>query len=67
MFSCSLLHEATPMRREDAGMRPLPFLYDDAAAAIRAQNNAFLGAGVGAYTCRGNDCGVTVRGQLRRR
>ncbi len=37
VFSCSLLHEATPvlMGRRYAF---LPFLYDDAAAAIRQQN-----------------------------
>ena len=48
VFSCSLLHEATPMIR---GRRyaTLPFLYDDAAAAMRARNNAFLGEGVNAY------------------
>lgn len=48
VFSCSLLHEALPVTK---GVRYvfLPFLYDDAAAAIREQNNAFLGEGVGAY------------------
>jgi hypothetical protein len=37
VFSCSLLHEATPVTR---GRRYvfLPFLYDEAAAAIRIQN-----------------------------
>jgi predicted 2-oxoglutarate/Fe(II)-dependent dioxygenase YbiX len=37
VFSCSLLHEATPVTR---GLRyaSLPFLYDDAGAAIRAAN-----------------------------
>jgi predicted 2-oxoglutarate/Fe(II)-dependent dioxygenase YbiX len=42
VFSCSLLHEALPVT---AGRRyaTLPFLYDDAAAAIRAQNAQFLG------------------------
>jgi predicted 2-oxoglutarate/Fe(II)-dependent dioxygenase YbiX len=37
VFSCSLLHEATPVTR---GTRYciLPFLYDDAAAAIRLKN-----------------------------
>jgi predicted 2-oxoglutarate/Fe(II)-dependent dioxygenase YbiX len=37
IFSCSLLHEATPVTR---GIRyaTLPFLYDDAAARIRQQN-----------------------------
>ncbi len=37
VFSCSLLHEATPVTR---GLRyaTLPFLYDDAAAQIRQQN-----------------------------
>ncbi|MBY0334808.1 MAG: 2OG-Fe(II) oxygenase, partial [Acetobacteraceae bacterium] len=37
VFSCSLLHEATPVTR---GVRfaTLPFLYDDAAARIRQRN-----------------------------
>jgi predicted 2-oxoglutarate/Fe(II)-dependent dioxygenase YbiX len=49
VFSCGLLHEATPVT---SGRRYafLPFLYDDAAAALREQNNAFLGDGVGAYS-----------------
>jgi len=48
VFSCSLLHEARPVT---AGRRFafLPFLYDEAAARIRVANNAYLGAGVGAY------------------
>jgi peroxiredoxin/predicted 2-oxoglutarate/Fe(II)-dependent dioxygenase YbiX len=41
VFSCSLLHEATPVTK---GKRYayLPFLYDDAAAKIREQNVNFL-------------------------
>lgn len=41
VFSCSLLHEATPVTR---GVRyaTLPFLYDDAAAEIRDRNLEFL-------------------------
>ena len=41
VFSCSLLHEATPVTQ---GTRYvfLPFLYDDAAAAIRQQNMQFV-------------------------
>lgn len=41
IFSCALMHEATPMTR---GQRYafLPFLYDEAAAKIRAANNAFI-------------------------
>jgi predicted 2-oxoglutarate/Fe(II)-dependent dioxygenase YbiX len=41
VFSCSLLHEATPVTK---GRRYvfLPFLYDEAAAQIRAQNLAFI-------------------------
>ena len=41
VFSCSLLHEATPVTK---GKRyaTLPFLYDDAAAKIRAENLEFL-------------------------
>ncbi|MEB3882818.1 2OG-Fe(II) oxygenase [Lyngbya sp. CCY1209] len=41
VFSCSLLHEATPVT---AGRRYayLPFLYDDAAAKIREENLQFI-------------------------
>jgi predicted 2-oxoglutarate/Fe(II)-dependent dioxygenase YbiX len=48
VFSCSILHEATPVTR---GTRYafLPFLYDDAAARQREENNPHLGEGVGAY------------------
>ena len=48
VFSCSLLHEATPVTR---GKRYafLPFLYDEAAAELREKNNAFLGDDVGRY------------------
>jgi predicted 2-oxoglutarate/Fe(II)-dependent dioxygenase YbiX/peroxiredoxin len=42
VFSCSLLHEATPVTR---GQRyaVLPFLYDEAAAALRLKNARHLG------------------------
>ena len=42
VFSCSLLHEATPVTR---GTRYacLPFLFDDAGAAVREQNAHLLG------------------------
>jgi predicted 2-oxoglutarate/Fe(II)-dependent dioxygenase YbiX len=42
VFSCSLLHEATPVT---SGRRYayLPFLYDDAAARIRDRNRSFVG------------------------
>ncbi|MFN3946015.1 MAG: 2OG-Fe(II) oxygenase [Allosphingosinicella sp.] len=48
VFSCSLLHEATPVTR---GTRYafLPFLYDEAAAKVREENNAHLGDNVTAY------------------
>lgn len=48
VFSCSLLHEALPVTR---GQRYayLPFLYDEAAAAVRQANNAHLGEGVQVY------------------
>ncbi|GAB4163791.1 MAG: hypothetical protein Tsb006_3080 [Rickettsiaceae bacterium] len=41
VFSCSLLHEATPVK---SGTRYafLPFLYDDAAAKIRDENKKFI-------------------------
>jgi peroxiredoxin len=52
VFSCTLLHEATPVT---AGKRFafLPFLYDDAAAKIRLENQGFLGDGVPRYTAAG--------------
>lgn len=45
VFSCSLLHEATPVTR---GTRyaTLPFLYDDAAEQIRKANLKFLSSTV---------------------
>jgi predicted 2-oxoglutarate/Fe(II)-dependent dioxygenase YbiX/peroxiredoxin len=48
VFSCSLLHAVSKVTR---GKRYafLPFLYDDAAAAIREKNNQFLGDNVSAY------------------
>lgn len=47
VFSCSLLHEAAPVTR---GTRYvfLPFLYDDAAAALRQETERFLGGNVNA-------------------
>jgi predicted 2-oxoglutarate/Fe(II)-dependent dioxygenase YbiX/peroxiredoxin len=48
VFSCSLLHEATPVT---SGRRfaTLPFLYDDEAARLREANNSRLGEGVAPY------------------
>ena len=48
VFSCSLLHAVSQVTK---GRRYafLPFVYDDAAAKVREENNAFLGANVGAY------------------
>ncbi len=48
VFSCSLLHAVTKVTQ---GRRYafLPFLYDDAAAKIRMENNAFLDENVGTY------------------
>lgn len=48
VFSCSLLHEAMPVTK---GTRYvfLPFVYDEAAAAIREANNTFLAEDVGQY------------------
>jgi predicted 2-oxoglutarate/Fe(II)-dependent dioxygenase YbiX len=52
VFSCSLLHEATPVT---AGKRYafLPFLYDEDGARLREANNAFLGEGIGEYRAGG--------------
>jgi predicted 2-oxoglutarate/Fe(II)-dependent dioxygenase YbiX len=52
VFSCSLLHEATPVT-EGRRFAFLPFLYDEDGAAIREANNAFLGEGIGAYRKEG--------------
>jgi predicted 2-oxoglutarate/Fe(II)-dependent dioxygenase YbiX/peroxiredoxin len=48
VFSCALLHEATPVTR---GRRFafLPFFYDEAGAKVRAENNVHLGAGTTPY------------------
>jgi predicted 2-oxoglutarate/Fe(II)-dependent dioxygenase YbiX len=48
VFSCALLHEALPVTR---GKRFafLPFLYDEGAAKVRQENNAFLDDSIGAY------------------
>ncbi len=48
VFSCSLLHQVSPVTR---GRRYayLPFLYDEAAAAVREANSAFLGDSIPAY------------------
>lgn len=48
VFSCSLLHEATPVTK---GRRfaYLPFLYDEAGAQLRQANNHYLGEQVGKY------------------
>jgi predicted 2-oxoglutarate/Fe(II)-dependent dioxygenase YbiX len=47
VFSCSLLHEVLPVT---AGRRFafLPFLYDEAAARVRLENNRYLDDNVGA-------------------
>lgn len=53
VFSCSLLHQALPVTK---GRRFafLPFLYDDAAAKIREENNRFLDDNVGKYVQEAN-------------
>jgi predicted 2-oxoglutarate/Fe(II)-dependent dioxygenase YbiX/peroxiredoxin len=52
VFSGSLLHEVSPVR---SGRRYafLPFLYDDAAAAVRASNNKYLAEDVPGYEAAG--------------
>ncbi|SMF67561.1 2OG-Fe(II) oxygenase [Allosphingosinicella indica] len=42
VFSCSLLHEATPVTRGER-FAYLPFLYDEAAAEVREANLKYLG------------------------
>lgn len=41
VFSCGLLHEATPVMKGER-FAFLPFLYDDAAAKVREANNQYL-------------------------
>ncbi|ELS01732.1 putative iron-regulated protein [Xenococcus sp. PCC 7305] len=41
VFSCSLLHEATPVTK-GSRYAYLPFLYDDAAAKVREMNQKFV-------------------------
>ena len=48
VFSCSMLHEATPVTRGERFCY-LPFLYDDVGAKVREQNHAFLDENVGSY------------------
>lgn len=48
VFSCSLLHAVSEVTRGER-YAFLPFLYDDAAAALRAENNRFLDDNVAAY------------------
>lgn len=54
VFSCSLLHALTPVTK---GKRYafLPFLYDDAAAQVRTQNNEFLDDSVEKYSATQSD------------
>ena len=48
VFSCSMLHAVSKVTRGNR-FAFLPFLYDDEAAKVRAQNNQFLGEGVANY------------------
>ncbi len=41
VFSCSILHEATPVTRGER-FAFLPFLYDEAAAKVREENLKYL-------------------------
>lgn len=45
VFSCSLLHEATPVTRGRRYMY-LPFLYDEAGHVVREQNQKYLDVGI---------------------
>ncbi|RYF88807.1 MAG: 2OG-Fe(II) oxygenase, partial [Caulobacteraceae bacterium] len=41
VFSCSILHEATPVTRGER-FAFLPFLYDEASAKVREENLKYL-------------------------
>ncbi|MFO1242719.1 MAG: 2OG-Fe(II) oxygenase [Rickettsiales bacterium] len=45
IFSCSLLHEATPVTRGER-YAFLPFIHDDASAELRIKNEVFLAEGM---------------------
>jgi predicted 2-oxoglutarate/Fe(II)-dependent dioxygenase YbiX/peroxiredoxin len=49
VFSCSLLHEATPVTN-GRRLAFLPFLYDEEAARLRESNNPHLGENLSHYT-----------------
>ncbi|MGQ0534036.1 MAG: 2OG-Fe(II) oxygenase [Caulobacteraceae bacterium] len=51
VFSCALLHEATPVTRGER-YAFLPFLYDDAAAKVREANNKYLDESIRPYSER---------------
>jgi peroxiredoxin/predicted 2-oxoglutarate/Fe(II)-dependent dioxygenase YbiX len=51
VFSCSLLHEATPVT-EGVRYAYLPFLYDDEAARIRQKNQRYIGKADSEYDQR---------------
>jgi len=48
VFSCSLLHEATPVT-DGERFAFLPFLYDESGAELREANNGYLGDEVAPY------------------
>jgi predicted 2-oxoglutarate/Fe(II)-dependent dioxygenase YbiX/peroxiredoxin len=56
VFSCSLLHEATPVS-EGRRFAFLPFLYDEDGARLREANNPHLGEGLGEYKMGGEGKG----------
>lgn len=66
VFSCSLLHEATPVTR---GRRFafLPFLYDEEAARIREASNPHLGEGLAEYRMQGAKAGDKAGRRVARR
>ena len=59
VFSCSLMHQANQVTR---GRRYafLPFLYDEAGAAIRLKNNDALAEGVGRYVDHPSKAGAAT-------
>jgi predicted 2-oxoglutarate/Fe(II)-dependent dioxygenase YbiX len=52
VFSCSLLHEATPVTRGRRFMF-LPFLYDEEGSRIRSENKQFLAGPASAGSLKG--------------
>ncbi len=65
VFSCSVLHEATPVTRGER-FAFLPFLYDEAAAAVREANLKYLDPALSALSVSCRETGARPGGHTDR-